>query len=325
MICYVTVDTEYDFGFTRSNGHASRQANFSRSIAGRTPSGEFGVRYQMAALDRYGLKAVFFVDPMPALVWGTAAIEDIVGPIVAGGHDVQLHMHTEWLELAGSRNPLGRSMGTNIKDFEYEQQCVLLDFAKGVLVAAGAREPAAFRAGNYGASDDTLRALAVVGLRYDTSHCPGIANSACDIRLTSADQDPVDHCGVVEVPIGCMGGWRGGLRHAQITAVSAAEMHAALQYGHAQGRRSFTIVTHSFELLSRDRSRVNRLVRHRFDSLCRTLAALDGISTGTYRDSPPEAFVGSRHRAAGPLPFNMLRTGARMSEQILGNALYGRR
>ena len=59
-----------------------------------TPDGEVGIEYQMDVFDRHGLKAVFFVDPMPALVWGVEAISDVVGPIVARGHDVQLHLHS---------------------------------------------------------------------------------------------------------------------------------------------------------------------------------------------------------------------------------------
>jgi len=118
---------------------------------------------------------------MPGLIWGTAAIEDVVGPIVRRGHDVQLHIHTEWLELTGSANPVGRT-GTNIADFNLDEQCNLLDRARSLLVAAGAPLPRAFRAGNYGANDDTLRALAILGLSHDSSHCPGLPALAGDAR-----------------------------------------------------------------------------------------------------------------------------------------------
>jgi hypothetical protein len=229
----ITIDTEYDFGFTRRNGVASRCENFIRSIACRTPSGAVGTDYQMDVLDRHGMKAVFFVDPMPALVWGTAAIEDVVGPIVARGHDVQLHIHTEWLELAGGANPLGARTGTSIKDFSFEEQGVLLDYARATLVAAGGSAPVAFRAGNYGANDDTLRALAHLGIAFDTSHCPGIAGSLCDISLTAQDRAPMQHCGVIEVPVGCIAAPGGGLRHAQLTALSAGKF-----WRHSPMRRS---------------------------------------------------------------------------------------
>ncbi|MDE1918862.1 MAG: polysaccharide deacetylase family protein [Sphingomonadales bacterium] len=314
----ITIDTEYDFGFTRRHGVASRRENFARSIACTTPSGSVGVDYQMDVFDRHGLKAVFFVDPMPALVWGTAAIEDVVGPIVARGHDVQLHIHTEWLELAGGANPLGARTGTNIKDFTWEEQCLLLDHARATLVAAGAPSPVAFRAGNYGANDDTLRALAHLGLAFDTSHCPGIVASLCDISLSAEDRAPMHHCGVTEVPIGCIAAPGGGLRHAQLTALSAGEILAALAHAQRQGVADFTLVSHSFELLSRDRTRINQIVKRRFERLCVALGAR-GVASGIYRSDPPVA----AQRAVPVLPHNPLRMGWRLAEQALSNALYG--
>ena len=319
---FITIDTEYGFGFTRRLGLASRQENFARSITCTTLSGIVGIGYQMDVFDRYGLKGVFFIDPMPALLWGTAAIEDVVGPIVARGHDVQLHIHTEWLELAGGVNPIGRRTGMNIKDFTWDEQCQLLDYARTTLIAAGASAPTAFRAGNYGANDDTLRALAHLGMRFDTSHCPGIANSMCGISLGAADSLPVEHCGVVEVPIGCIAARGHSLRHAQVTALSAGEVIAAVRHCQREGIETFTLVSHSFELLSRDHARVNQVVKRRFELLCARLGQMPGIATGTYASNPP--LVGdARHSPV--LPFNPLRTGLRLAEQAVANALYGAR
>ncbi|WP_414903160.1 hypothetical protein ACMT1E_07535 [Sphingomonas flavalba] len=55
-----------------------------------------GLRYQLDLLGRHGLKACFFVDPMPALVLGRAAVRAIVAPILAAGQKVQLHLHPNW-------------------------------------------------------------------------------------------------------------------------------------------------------------------------------------------------------------------------------------
>lgn len=315
---FISIDTEYDFGFTRRHGFGSRRDNFSRSIACDTPAGAVGIGYQMDVLDRHGIRAVFFVDPMPALVWGTAAVEDVVGPILARGHDVQLHIHTEWLELAGGANPLGTRTGVNIKDFTLDEQGTLIDWARSTLVAAGAPAPVAFRAGNYGANDDTLRALAQLGIGFDTSHCPGIAGSLCDISLSGRDRAPLHHCGVVEVPIGCIEVAGGRLRHGQLTALTAEEILAAVDHGGEQDA-AFTLVSHSFELLSRDRRQVNRIVRRRFERLCSGLARR-GVAGRTYRANPP-AVTG----AGSPLPHSPLRTGLRLAEQALSNALYGPR
>ena len=318
---YITIDTEYSAGHAKRAGldAGARAENFTRAIACRTPQGAVGVGYQLDAFDRCGLKAVFFVDPMPALVWGTQAIADVVGPIVARGHDVQLHLHTEWLELAGSANPLGSRTGLNIADFAFEDQCRLLDMARDWLVAAGAPRPVAFRAGNYGASDDTLRALAELGMTHDSSHPPGIAGSLCRIALGPEDRAPVERCGVIEVPIGCIAAHGGGLRHAQITALSAGELLAAVAHARDHGVPDFTLVSHSFELLSRDRKAINRVVRRRFEAFCRGLAAMPGAGTATYAADPPMPRPGP----VPVLPHNPLRTAHRLAEQAISNRFWG--
>lgn len=312
---YLTIDTEY----AAALAGLGREENFARSIQCRTPAGSIGVGYQMDLLDRWGHKAVFFVDPMPALVWGVEAIADVVGPIVERGHDVQLHLHTEWLELAGADNPLGNRIGQNLRDFSFEDQCVLLDYARTVLIAAGAPEPVAFRAGNYGANDDTLRALAEIGIGYDTSHCPGLSDGHCRIALDSSDRNPLRRHGVIEVPVGCIATNGGGLRHAQITALTYVELVAAIRHAGEQGA-PFTIVSHSFELLSRDRSQINQIVARRFRRFCEELAQVPGVSTATYSDCAP---IVSGDAVQAALPYSFARTGRRLAEQAVANVLYG--
>ncbi|GGC40195.1 hypothetical protein GCM10011371_29450 [Novosphingobium marinum] len=318
---YITIDTEYSAGMAKRLGPGCRAENFRRSIACETPSGSVGVPYQMDVFDDHGLKAVFFVDPMPALIWGVEAISDVVAPIVERGHDVQLHLHTEWLELAGDSNPLGNRTGLNLRDFSFDEQCGLIEWARDTLVAAGAPAPTAFRAGNYGADDDTLLALGELGLTHDTSHCPGIAGSHCAISLGPEDREPVEHRGVVEVPVGCIAGFGDRLRHAQVTALSAAETLAAIGHARDCGAGSFTLVSHSFELLSRDRAQVNQVVRRRFAKLCAGLAAMPGVRTATYADDAPRPAPG--RATTHLLPCSPLRTGMRYAEQAVSNALYG--
>ncbi|MEL7219000.1 MAG: hypothetical protein AAGK01_11290, partial [Pseudomonadota bacterium] len=275
---YVTIDTEYSSGLVTGLGPADRAENYARSISCLTPDGPAGITHKLELLNRYGQKAVFFVDPMPALVWGVAAIEDIVAPILEAGQDVQLHCHTEWLEIAGRANPLesGRT-GRNIADFPFEEQCELLALARNFLVAAGTPPPVAFRAGNYGANDDTLQALAAIGLRYDTSHCPALTEDGNTISLGPDDRDPLLHKGMIEVPVGSIGTLGGGQRHAQITALTLAEMRAAIRHARDTDRLAFTLVSHSFELINRRKLAVNHVVRRRFEGLCKSLSTMKGV------------------------------------------------
>jgi hypothetical protein len=319
---YLTIDTEYAAHLPGAGGgHASREENFARSIACATDRGAAGVFHQIDVLDANGLKGVFFVDPMPALVWGVAAIEDVVGPIVARGHDVQLHCHTEWLEHAPGNRLAGGRTGRHLKDFAFEDQLAILGYARATLMAAGAPAPVAFRAGNYGANDDTLAALARLGIAYDTSHSPALEAGACAISLGPEDRCPIEHRGVTEVPIGCIESFGGRLRHGQITALSLRELVAAVRHARDLDCDSLTLVSHSFELLSRDRRRINRVVAARFARFCAALAAMDGVTTVTYASAPPRV---ADPGAARPLPHDPLRSGARVIEQALANALYSR-
>lgn len=320
---FITIDTEYSSGLYTGPGAADRADNFARSIACNTPQGPAGIAHKLDLLSRHGQKAVFFVDPMPALVWGVAAIEDIVGPIIAAGQDVQLHCHTEWLRLAGDANPLAsKRTGQNLADFPLEEQCQILDYARTTLMAAGAPAPVAFRAGNYGADDNTLRALAILGIAYDSSHSPAMAGvSACRISLGPDIREPLEHMGVIEVPVGSIGAMGGGQRHAQITALSLGEMLAAIDHAARAGQEAFTLVSHSFELINRRKLAVNRVVRHRFTGLVRALGAMPGVTTGTYAETPPG--IASGTLTSRLLPPSAMRTGRRMAEQFVSNTFYG--
>lgn len=321
MNVYLTVDTEITSGWYRKHGADHIATIFDKSIVGKTPDGEVGIGHKMDVMDRHGLKGVFFVDPMPALIFGVPIIRDIVQPIVDRGHDVQLHMHTEWLKFT-QVGLVGGRQGNNIRDFSLEDQAELISYARNILVEAGAPAPIAFRAGNYGANDDTLRALALNGMRYDSSFCPGIARSECEIGLDRSVTEPVAHCGVIEVPIGSIQSGDGDQRHVQVTALSALEMKNAVLHAHRVGRRSFSIVSHSFELMSRKRDRVNRIVAHRFERMCADLAGMRhlGIRSGTYLHDPPEL---SASTSSTLLPHSHWRSFARTCEQAASNFLYG--
>lgn len=318
---YLTIDTEYAYRLPGAGGGpGTRAENFARSIAGQTPGGAAGIFHQMDVLDRHGLKGVFFVDPMPALLWGVEAIADVVGPIAARGHDVQLHCHSEWLAYA-PRALVGGATGQNLKDFRLADQVRILAFARDTLVAAGAPPPVAFRAGNYGANDDTLVALAELGLRYDSSHCPALAGrGASALSLGAEDRRPLVHCGLIEVPTACIATFGGALRHGQLTAMSRRELVAAVRHARDGGIPSLTFVSHSFELLSRDRRRINRLVARRFARFCAELEAMPGVTTGTFAASPPRAETSGA--GVAPLPHRALRGGARVVEQVLANAIF---
>ena len=122
------------------------------------------------------------------------------------------------------------------------------------------------------------------------------------------------------MPVACIEGYNGGLRHGQLTALSFNELTAAIRHARDTGVSSLTLVSHSFELLSRDRRRINRVVARRFARLCRAVADMPGVRTATFAHDSPSAETA--HDQSRPLPFALSRGGARMIEQAVANALY---
>lgn len=316
----ITVDTELSPALHRRGVGAN--PNFESSIRGRCPAGEFGVGWLMDELDACGHKGVFFVDPMPALVYGPEVVSRIVGLILGRGHEVQLHIHTEWLEWAPA-SPVGDRRGTSIADFSADDQLVLLDTAAQLLQEAGAPPPIAFRAGNYGADDRTLNALKALGIAWDSSFNGAFSQGTCRIGLPPETRLPVRHQGMNELPVSSIVDRPGHLRPAQVCAMSSSEMRAGLDHAAAHAEPVFTIVTHSFEMMSRDRTRPNRLVMDRFRRLCRTIHEQPDLRTATFAELDPEfARTNSRGAGAGP---SLPRTAGRVLEQVLGTWIYERR
>lgn len=316
----MTIDTELSAG-RQAQGLAVTD-NFAASITGRCAAGDFGIGWQMDVMDGHGVRGVFFVDPMPAAVHGPGIIADIVGPIVARGHEVQLHAHAEWLEWAPmplAKGPLRRNIGA----FDLDDQTVILGAARDWLVAAGAPGPIAFRAGNYGANDDTLRALARLGIAWDSSLNPSYRDDGCDIAAPGPCIAPFRYQGVAELPVATFQDRGAHVRHVQVCAASTTETRAALRHAAANGVDAVAVVSHSFEMLSRDRLRPNRAVMRRFEQLCALIERDPALETSGFAGLVEPAIEAVSH-APQPLPPNTLRTAWRMGEQLWANWRYER-
>lgn len=317
----ITVDTELSSSLHQRG--LSLADNVERSIWAQVQGKGFGIGWQMDLLDRYGLKGVFFLDPMPALVHGADFLAPIVGAIVGRGHEVQMHIHTEWLAWAPD-SPVGGRQGRNIGDFSLADQIVLLGLAKHLLEQAGAPAITAFRAGNFGANDDTLRALAAIGVAWDSSVNPAYLGRECGIAADAAMVGATRLLGVAELPVSGIADRPGGFRPAQICAMSAAEMRAGLRHAARERHDAFVVVTHSFEMLSRDRQRPNRAVMARFDHLCRAAARLPAVHGAGFNDLPVDLADGPP-RPLGRAAPSRLRTGLRMMEQAWATWRYEHR
>src|SRR3546814_4394828 len=87
---FLTVDTELAWRHHAAALDAAEIVERSLDPAG------VGIGHQLDRLAMHGLKACFFVDPMPALVFGFDWLKPLVATILARGQEVQLHLHPNW-------------------------------------------------------------------------------------------------------------------------------------------------------------------------------------------------------------------------------------
>ncbi len=341
---FLTIDTEVwpsepgshecGAGFPPANesaawkGCSTLHQDIERDIYGVTPDGEFGLRFQLERFKEYGLKATFFVESLFSHVVGTGPLREIVATIQDAGHDVQLHIHTDWLarmnvgqafSLPTNQQP-GRLPHSCMKDFSEDQQAELIERALERLRECGAEHVCAVRAGHYGANFDTLRALARNGIQFDTSHNTCYLKSDCAMRTAEPLLQPKMIDGVYEFPVNFFRDWPGHYRHTQLTACSIGELKNALWQAHGRGWYSLVIVSHSFELFKRRMHTgrppgADRIILKRFEQFCRFLADnSDKFRVMTFSEvapaSIPEATI------CEPLGSNVFRTARRYTQQL---------
>lgn len=306
---FITIDTELMWRHHSANLDADTIVQRSLEPAG------VGIGWQLDQLRRHCLKATFFVDPMPCLLFGTEWMKRVVGAILNEGQEVQLHIHPNW---AGAKLGDGGAAHApyELIDYSYDEQIDLLAGASDMLTAAGAPEPIAFRSGSYSASDDTLAALAELNFLYDSSHNGSEHPWPSAISLERTQIAPIKHRGIIEVPVTLIEDQRGHLRHFQICALSAAEMRDALSHAVREDHAAVTIVGHGFELANRAGTRPNAVHVRRFEALCRILAERRGVLMTTHFAERPDLPLDRNDK---PLAPNVLRTRLRQAEQLWSN------
>ena len=308
---FLTVDTELTWRHHAAGLDTSTIVERSIEPAG------VGLSFQLDAFARHGLKACFFVDPMPALTFGLGPLKQVIETILAAGQEVQLHLHPNWSGAVAGDGGAAYSR-FQLVEYSREEQRDLLRGAVELLCAAGAPPPIAFRSGSYAANDDTLAALAELGFRYDSSHNGADHPWPSSIGLPPATIAPVAREGLIEVPVTVIEERPGSLRQFQICALSAGEMRAALEHANAHDHAAVTIVSHSFELANRAGTRANGIHVARLEALCGMLA--------DYRETLPTMHFADRpdlplNRDDHPLEPNMLRTSWRRAEQLWSNMI----
>lgn len=252
-------------------GSDDLQLAMDRYIHGRTARGDYGLPFQLRLLNEHGLHGVFLVETLFTHGFGIEPLHEIVALIQDAGHEVQLHLHPEWIDKFDTPI-LPQLRGYNMHQYPLDEQQRLLEIGLHALAAAGASGISAFRAGSYGAGLNTLEALAAVGLRFDTSHNLAYMGDHCRIDAPDPLTQPVRIGEVWELPITCFHEPSGRPRPLQIHACSLAEMKRTLSHARNADWHSAVIVLHGSELLGESKRKADPIAIRRYEGMCRFLA-----------------------------------------------------
>jgi peptidoglycan/xylan/chitin deacetylase (PgdA/CDA1 family) len=175
---FLTIDTEDDY-FAEPH-----------MLTGEGIGEEYGAYGILDILDRYGLRATWFINVYEAHRHDDpATVERLVKAISERGHELALHTHpSEDLELYP--RPLYW--------FDAQQQKEILGFGADLIARWTGQPPVSFRAGGYVLNDETFEALESLGFRIDSS----VFFSSKNNRITPFTVNAVRMRGrLVEVPV----------------------------------------------------------------------------------------------------------------------------
>lgn len=277
---FLTVDVECSIGGAFADA-ALKPVGSEKRIFGRLHDREYGISLMMDIAERYGLSLVFFVETFQERYFGPMETRKVVHTILRRNHDVQLHLHPNYLNFDLER-PQDLKFSDLCGDYPLDAQVQMISEAARMLERGGAPKPLAFRAGCFGADVKTLRALKINGLLIDSSYNQAYVGTTCKLPNWAVN-DVTEQEGIFEFPV-TQFVESSGLRPLRsmpldINGVSFEEIKYVLNAArNGTGPRNITVLLHSFSFLKpydvqyrRMRPRWN--VIRRFDKLCRFLAA----------------------------------------------------
>jgi len=280
MRVYITVDTE------TSLGGAWRNASYAPlpldlTVFGKCGSQCFGIPLIMDILEEFGFRATFFTEVFCSANVGIENLEKVFQCIQARGHDAQLHLHPVQRFYSSFLAGAARREVDLMFQLPLAEQGELIREGINLFQQLSGKLPRAYRAGCYGASEVTLKALKTNGIEIDSSYNLAYLGTSCGFR-TECLNAPTIIEGIYEFPVTVFHPvGSAGCKPLEISAVSVAEVMTALQSLQRAGCRDIVLVLHSFSLLKNlglrfENRRPDRIVIRRLRNLCAALWKLKG-------------------------------------------------
>lgn len=265
----------------------------ARAVWGEYGSQRFGLPLIVEILEQNGLAATFFVEAFTDEQGYPGEMERACHYLLEHGQDVQLHIHPgheRYGRVLAGKIPLGPG-SDQMADLPPAEQLALLQQGADRIRRWTGRPPAAFRAGNMGASEETLRQVEEAGILIDSSYAFPFAGGQCRFPAAQPYNGSRWYGGVLELALSGFQKLRlPGFHWAKpldLVGIGFEECRDAIDCIVGAGADA-VVILHSFSLLKvRDvqynGGRPNWIVTRRFRRLCRWLADRPDRPTYTCR------------------------------------------
>jgi hypothetical protein len=278
MRIYFTVDTETSMGGAWRNPEYY-PLPLERSMLGLYNSRFYGIPLLMDILEEYGFRATFFTEVFCGYLVGFEEVEKVFRLIRERGHDPQLHLHPVFRFYRDFRQGMPRREIDLMFRLAPDEQQALVREGVELFYQLNGKRPRAYRAGCYGASEVTLRALRENGVEIDSSYNLAFLGKTCGFQVSPLNA-PTLLEGLHEFPVTVFRGPAPfSTRSLEIHAVSVKEVLATIRSLREVGCRDVVLSLHSFSLLKNlgiryENYRPDHIVIRRLRKLCAVLSEL---------------------------------------------------
>ncbi len=249
---------------------------------GCSQKGSYGIEKICRIFNDFDIRATFFLDVGEITKWGEKELKAVTDCLKASGNEIQLHVHP---------NYLGDPSKYYFWQYALLKQSEIIREAKKIFEEIVGYSPQAFRAGSYGANDETLHALALAGISLDFSAYFEKKNCKMLLPAGNCPNDVYYQSGVYEIPVSTFGLNLFGLRYrskVDINSSATSELINVIELMTTNDYNPIIMFMHSFSLADRGRKylpdfKAEEKLKRVLDYLKRTEIPVSTISE--YADS----------------------------------------
>ena len=240
---------------------------------------QLGIPLICDILDKSNLEATFFLEPFNAELGYPGETEPVATCLAEHGQDIQLHIHPNHIHYGQYKAGEEYQMTDQMADLSVDKQREMLIAGTELLEKWSGVRPIAFRAGNMGASEDTLLAMKAAGLWIDSSYTFPYVGGQCRFQEKSRYNGSNWYGDVLEVALSAYQQPNIPALHpakpVDLMGSSFEECRDAVEMICDAGGDA-VVILHSFSLFKvRDKQyrdgKLNKIVTRRFEKFCQWL------------------------------------------------------